>query len=358
MRIAVVLPRGTHFGPAGATAIDLCVHDTILHSAFRQSTKVYAQPVDEPFDDVAFQAVMPKGKNHKLIAKSFVDAVYADQPDVIIVHQHMPIAREIAKLAPTTPVVLYKHAFAKADGFIQQFRHNRDYNRFAATIWVSHTARNDFAMKYPKHAEHAFVACNGLNLSNWNPSESREKTVVIVGRAVPEKGILEAAKGVVAALAGQPAWTAQFILSRHDNNTAYLNEVRNVLATLGDQAVIELDQPHLSVKKALEAAAIAVVPSTGVESFGRTALEAMAGGAALISSSLGGLREVVASHALVLDPVSPATIEQALKLLITDPELRTKNAEAGRVIAKTRYDISKTALDIDALCLRLCEGKP
>ena len=43
MKIAVILPRGMHFGPKRATAIDLCVRDFVTFSRFRDTTAIFGE---------------------------------------------------------------------------------------------------------------------------------------------------------------------------------------------------------------------------------------------------------------------------------------------------------------------------
>ena len=117
----------------------------------------------------------------------------------------------------------------------------------------------------------------------------------------------------------------------------YTASVRAALAPLGEQAIIEEQRPFAEVKAAYERAAIAVVPSKWEEPFGRTALEAHAGGAALISSGTGGLAEVSGNAALILPEVSADAIGTALDRLVGDEALRVRLAEAG---AKRRGSIS------------------
>lgn len=349
MRVAIILPRGTHFASDGATAIDLCVRDSVHHSAYHETTKVYGLAVATPFIGVSFQGITPAKRDQKSIAAEFAKSVLIDRPDIVVVHQHLPMAAHIQQLLSPIPVILHKHGFAKADGLFQRFRHARLYNRFAATMWVSNTARDDFSDKYPNQAARSHVTCNGLNMDDWSPARNREKVIVVVGRAVPEKGILEAAKGIAHTLDQYRDWRTLFILSNHDENSSYLQEVQNELNGIGQQATLLLDQPHEQVKASVESSAIALVPSTGVESFGRTALEAMAGGAALISSTRGGLREVAQDCAVMLEAVTPESISHAISDLITQPERCAAMAEKGREVAGMRYDIKITSAAIDAV---------
>jgi glycosyltransferase involved in cell wall biosynthesis/O-antigen/teichoic acid export membrane protein len=70
------------------------------------------------------------------------------------------------------------------------------------------------------------------------------------------------------------------------------------------------------------------------ESFGLTALEAMACGAPVVVSDRGALPEVVGDAAIVAEPTA-AALEEALARVLTDPELATWLRGAGRARAET-----------------------
>lgn len=348
MTIAIVLPRGMHFGPEKATAIDLCVYDFVRSSVFFDETVIFCGEIDHPFDEVASVFVPQiEGQSHHQLAKHFVNAIKKIKARLVVVHQHLPIASEIARLLHPLPVLLHKHSFARNNGRVSKWRHERGYARFQGTIWVSDTARNQFVKTYPALKEKAITISNSLDCASWHPAPVRDQTVLVVGRASKEKGILQAAQGLVDSLLRVPDWKARFILSRYDGHNDYFDSVCNVLKPLGQQVLIETDQPHKIVKKAFETAAIALVPSTGIETFGRTALEAMAGGAALISSTRGGLGDVVSRHALTLDEVSPQTISCAVKRLILSDQERRENAIQGLVIARQHFDLKTTSALLD-----------
>jgi glycosyltransferase involved in cell wall biosynthesis len=70
------------------------------------------------------------------------------------------------------------------------------------------------------------------------------------------------------------------------------------------------------------------------ESFGLTALEAMACGAPVVVSDRGALPEVVGDAAIVSEPTAPA-LEEALARVLTDPELAARLRRVGRARAET-----------------------
>jgi glycosyltransferase involved in cell wall biosynthesis len=142
----------------------------------------------------------------------------------------------------------------------------------------------------------------------------------------------------------------RFILSEVGVHAGYFADVRSALTVLGQQSVIEVQRPFSEVKAAFENAAIAIVPSKWPEPFGRTALEAHAGGAALITSATGGLAEISADAAVRLSAVSPQAIAEAASTLITDAALRETLVRAARERVAALFDIRTQADRLDAFC--------
>ena len=83
------------------------------------------------------------------------------------------------------------------------------------------------------------------------------------------------------------------------------------------------------------------------EPFGRTALEALASGAALVTSGLGGLAEVCGPDALTVDPADAAAVATALACLVDSQDQREKLAHAGRARVEALYDMPLIAGRMD-----------
>ena len=82
-----------------------------------------------------------------------------------------------------------------------------------------------------------------------------------------------------------------------------------------------------------------MVLTTGPEPFGRTALEAMASGAALITSGRGGLAEICGPCAVTVEPSDADGIAAALGQLLDAPDRRAELARAGRKRVEALFDI-------------------
>jgi glycosyltransferase involved in cell wall biosynthesis len=347
-RIVIVLPRGLYFGPARATSIDLCARDFVNFSRFRAETTIVGEAIPEPFTDAPYHGV-PKSPlaPHWLHVFRLADEVRALRPDLVVVHQHIPSASRIAQLMRGTPVLLHRHNGPKSRkaGFASH-RDEAEYSRFARTLWVSEFNRHDFAAAYPALASRSSVIHNGIDFSAWHPKTERSNEVFFAARLMPQKGVLEAAQACATALVAHPDWRARFMLARDKDDDAYLASVQQALAPLGERAIVQFNQTHDAVREAYCTAAIALVPSIYAEPFGRTAIEAFAGGAALICSMRGGLAEVARGYAEEAAPEAPA-ITAALEKLITNADYRRDLAQRGRQRGEQNFDIRVVTAKLD-----------
>ena len=131
---------------------------------------------------------------------------------------------------------------------------------------------------------------------------AKDKSILCVGRALDDKGHIEAMAAIASALKTRPGWSARFILSATDREPQTVRALRDAAAASGGRIRIDSNLPYAEVKAAWEKAAIGMALTKTPEPFGRTALEALASGAALIASGLGGLAEVCGDCAVTVDP--------------------------------------------------------
>lgn len=343
-KVLVVNPRAMYFGDRRATSIDLSVRDLIWHSRFRAGTTVIGDPIDHPFEGIAYVARPMGSFDHSLFRlPRLIQAINRIAPDVISVQEHLGTAAFLARRL-SAPVVLHLHnPIRQPRSAIERIRRRTAFAELRGLIFVSHDHERAFRDIWPLVTTPRNVVPNGLDLTEWHPAPTREKVVLVVGRAVPEKGILEAANALAATLPRHPDWKAVFILSTTEDQRTYAEHVRRVLAPLGPQAEFIIGAPFAMVQAWNERAAIAVISSRLRETFGRTALEAHAGGAAVISSGNGGLREVSGEHALYLPRVGAPEISDAVERLIGDEAERDRLAAEGHARALTQFDIRTTA---------------
>jgi glycosyltransferase involved in cell wall biosynthesis len=357
MRLIVVLPRRSATDRDIPNSVDLCVNDLIGASRYRGSTCIVAERVHDLFD--AFEtADVPRfvAGHTALLARHIARLARARGADFVVVHQHFQIAAGMARALPGR-VVFHAHGFYKnysSAGLVSSIRRRArlaEIRRLAGLVHVSEACQEHFARSWPEvRMMPQAVVHNGLDFGPWRPQRGKVHEIICVGRCVPEKGILEAAQAIRLVLPQYPGWRARFVLSEAERNPDYTDQVREVLAApeIRDAVEIELNVPWQGIKERYERAAIALVPSRWREPFGRTALEAHAGGAALISSGTGGLQEVSGPHALIADPADLEAFAAALHRLIKDEQLRGELAAGGAGYVRDRFSIDTVAGTNDA----------
>ena len=105
----------------------------------------------------------------------------------------------------------------------------------------------------------------------------------------------------------------------------------------------------------IKTAEIAVVPSQWQEPFGRTALEAMAAGAALVATPYGGLAEILGDAALSIDSNQASDFADSLLGLIENTELRRSLQTKGRKRAESKFNIQDQVAVLDRIRMQLLE---
>jgi glycosyltransferase involved in cell wall biosynthesis len=346
--VAYVLLRNSVFGPKGAASVELCVRDLVRHSRYAGSTIVVCPKVDDPFEGIEIATLPgahPAGNLGK--AWSVGRMLRRRGVDVAIVENHLPAAAIVAT-ASGLPVILHSHAYEKAPATpAKRIVRDAQLRRVSGLAFVSEDCANRFRSNFPNARGPVRAVPNGLDMAAWSDAGPKEKTILSVGRALDDKGHLEAMNAILRCLASRPDWRARFILSATDREPRTVQKLRDAAARAAGRVTIETNLPYPEVKRAWERATVALVLTKTPEPFGRTALEALASGAALLTSGLGGLAEVCGPHAEIASPADAEGLALRLALLLDSPALRESRARAGRARVAALFDISVVAKRMD-----------
>jgi glycosyltransferase involved in cell wall biosynthesis len=221
------------------------------------------------------------------------------------------------------------------------------YRALSGIIFVSEACRSNFQRDWPEVQTPTKVVYNGLDFTEWT-SSARQKEIICVGRATPEKGIREAAEAIKQLVETEKNWKARLILSEPTQFPLYVDEILRIVGQKPTQIAVEFDQPFSVVRESYLKASLAIIPSRWQEPFGRTALEAHAAGCAVISSGTGGLAEISGPYALFLPTnFNPQDIVELARPLIQDDDKRRQLAEAGRRYCAERFSLASIAQTAD-----------
>lgn len=348
-QIAIIMPTYSPFSPVGATSIDLCVKELVEHSEFAKDITIVRTAGTEPFEGFNVVDIPQTRFGHRYKAFQLLWALKKLQPDVIVIQQHLPTAHILSVLSGK-PVIFHGHNYLKVGKTrISRWKRQRAFSRLSGVVLVSEACKADFLSNYCFRRPVVAVQ-NGLNMDDWTSPEAKENLVAVIGRCSPEKGIHEAADAILSTLPKHPDWSAEFILSETRTHRTYFEQL---LEKIRDQPQISIrtEQPHDVVRNTYRRAAIAMVLSNVTEGFGRTALEALASGCALVTTGMGGLREACGDNALYTDPNDPISPTKLLDHLIFDSKTRTFLSQEGRRWVSTHFEIRNLSAEFFSFIL-------
>lgn len=349
-RIVSILPKGEGFTPESFGAVSLCVRDFTRASRYRDETLIIGGTTASGFDGIQYRRTRPISwyeNRTRAYANASAGLIREYRADLAEVHNRPQF---IWLLARKTDVKLALHLHndpQEMDASRTPAERLHLIQRCSVIYCVSEFIRSRFLDGLGDNARVRTVH-NGLDAPATLPP--KEKLLVFAGRMTEGKGGLLLAQALRLALPALPGWQAVIIGStRHSVGTkpgTYEAQVMEALAPLGSQ----VEQPgflgHEATLRWFARASLAVTPSVWAEPFGRTALEALASGCALISSGRGGLAEVTGDAALTLTDLTPETLADAIRALARDEPRRENLARAGRIqAARFALDLCARALD-------------
>jgi glycosyltransferase involved in cell wall biosynthesis len=279
--------------------------------------------------------------------------------DLAVVENHLPAAAFTA-LTSGARVILQTHAYVKAptSPFDGAFR-RQEMRRLSGCAFVSEYALRQFRADFPGLRPLQRAVPNGLDMQAWAATKPKQRSILCVGRALRHKGHIEAMAAITRVLPSRPEWSARFMVSDPavaDRDPELVDALRAAAEPFNGRIKVDSNVPYTEVKAAWESAEVGMVLTTGPEPFGRTALEAMASGAALITSGRGGLAEICGPCAMIVEPSDANGIAAALGQLLDAPDRRAYLAVAGRKRVEALFDIRTIARQMDEF-IEACAGQ-
>jgi glycosyltransferase involved in cell wall biosynthesis len=168
------------------------------------------------------------------------------------------------------------------------------------------------------------VARNGAHRWLKKPAV-KENLILLAGRMVPEKGILECATAVAQILPDHPSWTLIVAGAKRFEESApdsYEDKIAAVIAPLKERAKLLGFIPIAEMRDWQARAAISACPSLWHDPMPKALLESLAAGCALITTRRGGIPEAAEGRALIVDTPSVQNFANGFDKLLGDSEFR------------------------------------
>ena len=350
MRVAVVMPRGSQMSRARANSMETVAAALLAPSRLKGVTRLICDG-GAPDPMLPDMVTVPHGLSRSRRAEMVARAIKALDPVYVEYHQQLESSAALARRLPGRVHVLYRHTRIKPPrGRLDRLRYEARLAAFDQLIFVSETARIEFATDYPRFADRASAICNPIDAPAWaaDPAD-REALIAFSGRAIAEKGLEPLCQALEVVLDRFPTWKAALMLGDWERHEAWARPRLQPLERFGARVAVSRSASLTEVKAVMRRAAIAVTPSFVAEALGLSALEAHAAGAALISSGRGGLREASGPHAVYVETPEASSLVDALTDLMMNPAARVELARAGQAFVAEIHSPGVRSAQLDDL---------
>ncbi len=210
--------------------------------------------------------------------------------------------------------------------------------RSAGFVAISQTTADALARRFPATVRRTTVAALGVSpalTASLDPAEleglPQQGFVLAVGTLEPRKNL---PRLVAAYAALDPALQAGHPLVVVGAPGWQTGETLDALRSLGDRVTMLGYVSDAALAELYRRCAVFCYPSLG-EGFGLPVLEAMAAGAAVVTSDLSSLPEVGGEAVEYVDPHEVASIAAGIDRLLRSPSRRAELGEAARARARS-----------------------
>lgn len=271
------------------------------------------------------------------------------KPDVIQVHNRPEFLPFVMEQVPTAATVLYMHN----EFDYRNPRVAEALPKLSHGIFVSDFLRKRFLDRFPGLDAARFTTIhNGVDTALFHPDRRKSgksvawreaftthgPLVLFVGRTVPQKGIhhlIDAFSTVLEKIPSARMLVAGSPLFAEARTSPFHREIERRAAKLGGAVEFLGFVPHELTPYLYGAADLMVAPSVWPEPFGKVVVEAMASGLPVVTSSRGGLPEIVAdgSGEMVDDPADTNVLATTILDLLGDRGRRSDLSAKARMRA-------------------------
>ena len=194
----------------------------------------------------------------------------------------------------------------------------------AKVYFVSNYIKDCFQEGLNKDYKNLHVIPNGIERTAIKQPK-KNKEIIFIGRLVPEKGVHLFVNAISNIIKNYPQWTFRIIGASKAGEiklqTQYEKNTINKFLKLGSNVFYNGFIKNQLVKQYIAKSSIVVVPSIWEEPFALTALEGMCGGAAIIGSEVGGLKEMLLGTGKLIKDINEINLSKAIEDLLINEKL-------------------------------------
>jgi colanic acid/amylovoran biosynthesis glycosyltransferase len=232
-------------------------------------------------------------------------------------------------------------------------------NAARAIVTVSDYAKKFLQERFPECADRVHRIYNGLNLVEFGRADfsSAPPLILAVGRLIAKKGFADLIRACGLIAERGKSFRCEII-----GEGPLENELRAQIERLNlqDRVALPGAKPQLEVRQRLAAANVFALPSIidsdgGMDNLPTVIMEAMATGLPVVSTTIGGIPEMVVENetGFLVQPGDASALASRIEKLADDRALAQTLGRAGYQRAQELFSIDK---NVRELCTLICSG--
>lgn len=333
-KIAVLLPYNEFYDQNKFGAIALTIKDFINSGKYKGKVTVFGcHPASNPLTEDYQRLELHKGiftRKYKAYLLSFLKKINTGGFSMIEIHNR---PKWIVFLSSKTklPIRLHLHNDPLEMQFFKTVHEresiiSKSQQVICVSDWVKQRVIQGLSHNNTNKVLTVYNTCIPI-------STDKENIILYVGRITYEKGVIELFDAIKELLNNSMLKDWKFMIVGKSRNKSNFNKayrkLKNLLSLENDKFIYIENMPYNDVINCFAKAKIAVLPSKWPEPFGRTILEALAGGCALITSNTGAIPEIVKNNGICLPSITAENINNAILKLVADPSLINEYSTAA-----------------------------
>lgn len=384
LEVAIIAPPTRPVPPVRGGGAQLVIHQTVQHI---QDYQVVVYSVADPqlppthWDHGVEYVHLPISgryllhnfwidrlqKPYRFYAAQIAVCLNERQPQIVHVHSNPWVLLAIRRKLTYKPVLILHHHTMPINRSFSPWEANRLLGCIHAFVGVSdYVIRTEVSDKYSRFAFKSHVIYNAVDHHFFVPprnvlARSTEMILLFVGQIRHDKGVDSLLESFELLLPRYPQLRLVMVGSASggtdqptkDQQHYFDRFQRKVSHFSGKVELIDfLDRGAL--REQFQRADIFCAPSLTNETFGLVIAEAMACGLPVVTSTRGGIPEVVGAAGILVDrPEAPEELAHALDRLISNANLRQSLGRQARERIETCFTWEQTARTTEALYSQL-----
>ena len=329
MKINILIPHKEKFDIEKLSSVSITIINNFNFSKFQENTKIFGKRVKNPAKPNNFIGIRNslnifKSKNVNLAEKMLYHIKNdRDKKQLVEIHNRPFLFEYIfKKIGTKVPISIFFHnnpLEMRGSKTLQERK--QIVQKASAILCVSNFIKKNFLLGFDYEPNNIHVLYNGVDRTIKKfPKKINE--VLFVGRIVQEKGVHLFINCVEKLTSTFPNWKFCIVGSSHlgeyKEKSAFSKFYIKKFLQIGKQAYFTGYISNEEVQNKMKEAAIVVVPSIWEEPFGLVVAEAMSNGAAIITTNMGGIPEIVGKNGILIKNINEDKLRKALHSLMLD----------------------------------------